>query len=487
MISFNQIPVSIRVPGTYVEIDNSRARRGLVGLPTRILVIGQRKAGGSAAAQTLQRVTSTAQAKGLFGVGSQLAHMLEALFKGNDYTDTWAIGINDNVAGVVATCTLTFTGPATSAGTLNLYIGGRRVQALVNAADTATVVATALAAAINADTSLAVTAAAVAGVITLTATHKGEVGNYIDVRHSYYSGEALPAGLGLVITAMAGGTGNPNVQPALDLIGDEWFTDIIVPWSDASNFAALDAKLVANFGPMKSIDTHGWVGASGSHATLTTLGSGKNSPHLTIVGIKASPTPPWEWAAAFAGIAAYHLDIDPARPLQTLRLPGVLPPAALDRFTWQERNLLLYDGIATVRFDAGGNVLIERAITTYQTNAFGAPDDSYLDVETMRTLAMLRYDLRSFIALKFPRHKLADDGTQFSRGQAVVTPKTIRGEIIARFKMWEEQGLAEDIDQFKADIIVERDPNDPNRVNALVPPNIINQLRVFAGQIQFRL
>ena len=53
-ISFNQIPVSIRVPGTYVEIDNSRARRGLIGLPTRILVIGQRKAGGGAISQQAQ-------------------------------------------------------------------------------------------------------------------------------------------------------------------------------------------------------------------------------------------------------------------------------------------------------------------------------------------------------------------------------------------------------------------------------------------------
>jgi hypothetical protein len=34
---------------------------------------------------------------------------------------------------------------------------------------------------------------------------------------------------------------------------------------------------------------------------------------------------------------------------------------------------------------------------------------------------------------------------------------------------------------------VERDVNDPNRVNVLYPPDLINQLRVFAVLAQFRL
>ena len=35
--------------------------------------------------------------------------------------------------------------------------------------------------------------------------------------------------------------------------------------------------------------------------------------------------------------------------------------------------------------------------------------------------------------------------------------------------------------------MVERDPNNPNRVNVLYPPDLINQLRVFAVLAQFRL
>jgi phage tail sheath gpL-like len=104
----------------------------------------------------------------------------------------------------------------------------------------------------------------------------------------------------------------------------------------------------------------------------------------------------------------------------------------------------------------------------------------------MRTLFYLRFTVRARIALKFPRHKLANDGTNFSPGQAIVTPNIIRAELITLFQDWELAGLVEDINQFKADLIVERD-SDPNRVNALIPPNCVNQFRVFAAQVQFRL
>ena len=38
-----------------------------------------------------------------------------------------------------------------------------------------------------------------------------------------------------------------------------------------------------------------------------------------------------------------------------------------------------------------------------------------------------------------------------------------------------------------APIIVERDPNDPNRINVLLPPDLVNQLRIFAMLVEFRL
>jgi len=164
-----------------------------------------------------------------------------------------------------------------------------------------------------------------------------------------------------------------------------------------------------------------------------------------------------------------------------------VPPAPADQLTQTERNTLLSDGVSTHTVGQDGNCYVERLITTYQTNALSVPDPSYLDICTMRTLAYLRYTLRARIALRFPRHKLANDGTNFSPGQAIVTPATIKSEIFSLFLAWEQAGLVEGFEQFKTDIIVERDANDVNRVNVQLSPDLMNQFRVFAGQIQFLL
>lgn len=490
MVSFNLVPADIRTPGQYIEIDNSKAYRGLSGIPTRVLVIGQKLAAGTQAPLVPVLVTRVDQAKKLFGVGSQLAHMMEKFLNANSYTPVYAVAQADAGASVAAVGSVIFAGPASAAGTLNFYIGARRIRTLVTAAQTAAQIATAFTAAINATAELPVTAA-VDGVntakVNITARNKGEVSNTIDLRFNYYQDQALPAGVTVTIAPMSGGTGNPDVEDVIDVIGDEWYTDVVMPYTDSSNLVAMEEELTERFGPLKMIDGHLYTGYYASHASLVAWGQNRNCPHVTTMGGNKLPTPPYEFAAALAGISAYQMKIDPARPLQTLVVPGVLPPAIEDRFTLEERNILLFNGISTFRVDDGGSVVIERVITNYRENTFGAVDPSYLDIETLKTVTYLRFDTRNFIALQYPRYKLADDGTNFARGQAVVTPSVIRASLIARFRMWEEIGLVENIEQFKEDLIVERDSNDPNRINALIPPDIVNQLRVFAGLLQFRL
>ncbi|MCW5666478.1 MAG: phage tail sheath subtilisin-like domain-containing protein [Piscinibacter sp.] len=484
-ISFNQIPINVRTPGQYIEFDNTRAVQGLPAIWHRILVLGQRLNTGSVAAGVPVQILSGVQAEGYFGRGSMLAAMLAALKAANTYTECWAVGLDDNGAGASATGTIAFSNSPTESGTLNLYVGGQLVQYGVASGASATAIAAGVAAAINADTSLPVTASAAAGNVTLTARHKGEAGNSIDVRLNYQVGQATPKGLTVVITPMAGGTANPDIQTAITAIGDEQYHTVVVPYTDATNLGKVESLLSTRFGPMVQKEGHAFTAAAGSHATLVTLGNGRNSPHLTIMGAGKSPTPPYVWAAVAGAVDAF--EPDPARPRQTLELPGVLAPAMPDRWTRDERNLLLYAGIATTLETVDGRVLFERVITTYKTNAFGVPDISYLDVETMRTIAYLRFSVRSRIALKFPRFKLADDGTQFGAGQAIVTPRTIRAELLALFIDWEEAGLVEGREQFKRDLIVERNKSDPNRVDAIIPPDVVNQFRVFAGQVQFRL
>ena len=226
---------------------------------------------------------------------------------------------------------------------------------------------------------------------------------------------------------------------------------------------------------------------SGTQGTLAAFGAALNSELISVLGTGKSPSWPCEAAAIYGAACGYYSAIDPARPLHTLSLTGLVAPKETERFTRTERDLLLRDGIATFTIDQAGTARIERAITTYQTDSLGIDDLAWLDLESVTTLGYLRASLRLRIATKFPRHKLADDGTAFGPGQAVVTPKILRAEIIALAREWETAALVEGLDQFVADLIVERDASDPNRVNALIPPDIVNQFRVFAAAVQFRL
>jgi phage tail sheath gpL-like len=484
-ISFNTIPASIRVPGHYIEFDNSRAVQGLPAIFHKIVVFGQRLAAGAVLANVPTRIMSGAQAEQAFGRGSMLAEMLKALKAANNYTEVWAIAQDDAGAGVAGTKTITITGAATEAGTVRLLIGGQLVEAAVANAATPTDVAVAIVAAVAANTSLPFTAANAVGVVTLTAKHKGVDAAAVDVRANYYFGDKTPAGIVMVIAAGVAGTTNPDVALGIAAMGAEHYHTWIVPYTDAANLAKFEAEALTRWGPLAQKEAQAFTAVAGTLATGTALGNTRNSQFLTILDAGFSPTPAYLQAAIVGAVDAD--EPDPARPRQTLLLPGILPPAVEQRRTQSERNTQLYAGISTVMIDTGGHVMIERLITTYKTNAFGVPDISYLDIETMRTIAYLRFSVRARIALKFPRHKLANDGTNFGPGQAIVTPSVIRAELISLFRQWEDAGLAENFEQFKTDLIVERSGTDPNRVDAVIPPDVINQFRVFAGQVQFRL
>ena len=489
MVAFNEVPNGIRTPFVYVEFDNSRAVQGPSLQEYRILVFGQKVPSGVKPALQIDQITQVSQAQQYYGRGSMLAHMLEKMIEANQVNQIYAVALDDAGSSVKATGKIAFTGPATAAGQVSIMIGGRRVRVGVSLSDTADTIATNVVAALVAEADLSVDAAvngSNANEVDLTAKNGGEAGNEIDIRLNYFDGEELPAGVGATITDMAGGVANPDVQDVIDILDDTQYNIIANPYTDASNLLALEAELSDRFGPLKQNDGYAITSKRGSFAELTTLGNSRNS-QFTIVLEGNGPMSPWERAGSVAGVVALNGQIDPARPFQTLEVPGILAPQQSEIFTLTERNQLLNNGIATSLLDDSGVVRIERMITTYKTNAFGAVDPSYLDLNTLLTLSYLRFDFRNTFLRKFPRHKLANDGTRIAPGQAILTPKSARAEAVAIFRGWEELGLVEGADQFKNDLIVQRNAQDVNRLDFLLPPDLINALRVTGVQIQFLL
>lgn len=484
-ITFNDIPSNIRVPGHYVEIDNSEATANPSTLTQRVLMIGTRLATGTVAANAVTRITSLAQAQAAFGRGSQLAAMVAAYREVSTETPLYAVAVDEASGGVAATSTITVTGPATAAGTITLYVAGTRLQVGVASGDAVATIAAAIAAAVNASLDLPVTAGAAAGVVTLTCRHKGVVGNGIDVRDSYLLGESLPAGVALAYAAGTAGTGTPAIAALIAALPDIQYTSWCLGHSDSATLAAVQAELASRWDGMRMLEGHAIAAAAGTHAELTTLGEAVNDEHITLLGTYKAPHPAWIWAAVTAAVDA--AESDPARPRQTLALTGLYAPVEAVRFNWEERNTLLYSGISTWSVDNDGTVRIERLITMYREDGAGNEDTSYLDLTTMRTLIYVRYFFRVNVASRYPRHKLADDGAVYDTDQAVVTPSEFKGYLLSLYTALVTAVICEDYTAFASSLVVERNATDRNRLDTLMQPNLVNQARVFATKIQFKL
>lgn len=487
-VSMNTIPSDLRVPLFYAEMDNSAANTAQTSAPS--LLIGHVNTGAAIATNQLVFMPSKDYATQQCGAGSQLARMVAAYRATDPFGELWVIAVPDT--GTAATFTLTVTGAATESGVISLYIGPRRIQANVTTGDDVTAIAAALSAAITSDGQTPFTSAAALGVVTLTARHKGTWANDIPVNLNYYGfsgGEKLPAGIQIAIASGTAGAGAPVLTGTIAAMGDEPFDYIGHPFNDTASINAFTLEMNDTSGRwswLRQIYGHVYTAKIAAISDLITVGDMFNDQHLTLAGYeKTIQSNPDELAASRTARAAVFLRVDPARPTQTGELVGMLPPPTGKRFITTEQQSLLTHGIATA-YTESGTLRIQRDITTYKKNAYGVADNSYLDSETLHTSAYVLRRLKTVITSKYGRHKLANDGTRFGPGQAIVTPAVIKGELLATYRQMEREGVVENFDLFKKYLIVERDANTPTRINVLYPPDYVNQLRVFAVLNQFR-
>ncbi|EMT2449637.1 phage tail sheath subtilisin-like domain-containing protein [Salmonella enterica] len=499
-MTFNEIQSDNRIPLVEIEFDNSMAVVGTPAPHQRVLMFGQAnlkdgKVDGTGALDTPVRITRDAQAVSLFGRGSMLAWMVREFIAINPDTELYVIAQGAGTGNADAG-SLTLSGTATGDGVLSVYVGGRRYQVVVAGGQKGKALADKLAALINADRDAPFTAvsAAPAGadvgadasVVSLTARFISECAAH-DIRLNYYDGETTPDGLTVVITPPAAKAANPDITRSVANMGERQYNYVVMPYKDQANLNVLSAELLKRWGPVKMSDGVVWMAHTGTQGEITAFGESRNDFLFTCSAVPKAPEPDYIWAASVCATCAPSLSTDPARPLQTLAVSSRLAPQSADRLTREERNLLLHGGIATVTVAAGDVVQIERQVTMYRVNKYGDPDPSYLDVETIYTLSYLRYSLRTFVTQRFPRHKLADDDTPVAPGQPIVTPKIMSLQLIALGEEWVDQGLVENLDTFKKNLLVERNTSNRNRLDVLCTPDLVNQFRFFAAQIRFIL
>jgi phage tail sheath gpL-like len=464
--------------------------------PSRLLVIGQVTAGATMAANEVRLFDDDAQALG--GVGSMLSEAALWARQNHPFGEIW-LGALADPAGVAATKTVTVgAGIVGKSGSVVLYVAGERIEVAVAATDTVTNVAANIVAAVaqgyskfNRTLAFPVTAANAAGVVTFTARNLGALGTKIAIDKDLDGNEGSLQQY-LTIADGVAGTGTPALGTLLANCGDIEFDWIAAPYADTTSLNSMQSFLDDTSGrwsPIKQLYGHYLTALFDTYGNLATAGSARNDRNASIMGVPNSPSPPWRWAAALGGQVAKDKnlggEVDQAyqisRPLQTLPLVGIRPPKLKsDWFDITQRNTLYQDGIAGFRVMVDGTVLIDRVVTTYRLNTWNQPDITWLDVETRAQMVYFVRYMKQRITQKYGRHALANDNP--GNQQGIVTPKILKAECVHIYQELELGGLVENSDLFAQSLIVERS-NDPNRVNAYLPTDVVNQFRVFAANV----
>ncbi len=496
-VPFNEVPSNIRVPFFWGEFNSG-------GSPyenfVRPLLIGQTTSAGSATAGVpYGPIMSHADAVAKFGPTSMLVGMYDRASAAAPLQPFWALPLADP-AGAAATGNIVFTAPGVT-GAAILYVCGREVEFQINSSDSAATIASNAAAAINAMNAVGLppgnnipVVAAVDGSnnakVDVTAAHVGGLSNGLELLVAADQPNLLNSG-NAVVSAMSGGSGTPLLSTPLANLGSTQYDWIAGPYADPTSLNEIQSFLSDQDGrwsPAEQLFGHyttAYIGQTLS--TLVTFGDGRNDQHTTVFGgwgSGASPSPPWEIAAALVGIEALHLANPPelSRPLQTLQLPNIQPPR--DETTWwttTERQALYTDGIAGGTVTVDGICAIDRMVTTYQQTTSGIADQTFLDIETMaQGMFSMRY-LRTAVTDAWGRAALADANPYNLPNMA--TPQAVAETLIFAYTSLCALGVAQHPELFQQYVVVQKDPLDADRLNAYIPENVIGQLRVFAANV----
>jgi phage tail sheath gpL-like len=496
-ISFKYFPAPTwRVPGFYGEFDASQAN---TAIPVqRALLVGQMLSSGTATANVPILAYSLGQVQQACGTNSMLSLMYQAYRAQDAFGECWILPVADNGSGTAATGTVTVTGPATGQGVLSLYIAGILVPVAVNSGDSATVIAANIAAEMAQVDNLPCTGSAASAVVTLTALHKGAAQNDIDLRVNYRAirgGEALPPGVGVTLPnlvtgstagTLAGGATNPTLTTALANLGVRTFDFIAMPYTDTTSMAAIAALLSDQSGRWSAIEGlygHAFYAYRGTVAARNTFGQGLNNQHQTVIGYFDSPTPAWLECADWAGGHAVTLRANPAVGVVGQPLNLLAPPIA-NQDTPAEMNVMLDDGMSTFTVDAASQCRIGRSITTYQTNASGAPDDSYLNTNLLfQAMFVVRY-IAAQVMTQYQNKILVDDGAVIAAGSPATTPTLIFQAVCGMYAYLSSQFVVQNPATFAQNGYAQK--GTKGQVLLFLPIDFSDQVIQVAALIAFR-
>jgi len=501
---FATIPNDVIQPFFRGEVSN-RAAAGTTNVTGPSLIIGQGIGSGFTAGVPF-RVYSPSQVDAACRPGSQISRMMEAYLSEDPGAEIWALPLADAGAAVAAAKPLTITGPATGDGVISLYVGGRLLSVPVTAGDSASVMGATIQAMLGVDEAAAAalgsryacTASNNAGVVTFTARNKGAAGNSIDLRVNYLGeagAERMPAGVAITELASAdyvklkSGATDPDLSTIGAMMTDKRYQFVANPYTVAPALTKFKTEFsdtaVGRWGYMRQ--TYGGVFAAlnDTAANMASF-STANDPHMSICGMEGTPTPADEMAAAYCGSAAASIRIHPVVPLNNRAIRWIKPYSVEDdRLGYTERELMLRNGITPLIVSDSGDVMIQRAITSYNKNTYGGKDDSYFDISIPYQNDYVMSRLHSVVENSMANKVLVDNTANPRPDVPTISPKQIHSKMVAEYADMEGMGIVENTKVFAKLLVVNK--VGKGTVEVGFKPDYTEGLHVLKFMLEFRL
>lgn len=470
-IQIPQVPANNRVPLVAMEIKEGY-NVGLSKDDYRAISIMEKLDSGVGEAFKVYQVTSEEEVIKLFGKNSS-GHLFYRSYRKNNSGVLSMMPIvkpTSSTSGVAASYTLKVDSVPTSDGYLRFYLFGELVEVYIDKTiqNTKPLVASKILEAIKLLKYIPVTSEIEnTSDVKLTSLHASIIIPKIPFEIEYNE-----TGITFATPVEVSGVSNGfNITDALDKIGEDIYDFVAIPYSDNTTLTRAKDWSEERRTADTALDGHIFAIKDVDMTTTTTFQLGINSVVLTVFANQGR-NPYFETLGSIIGVISRESMINPAKPFQYKDLSGVIPVGS--PFSREQRNLLLQNGISTLKKD--GSVLqIERVST------LAAETSNLRDFNDVLSVTIARRDLSRFWATRYPDRTIDDVGTGAPNS---VSLETFKLDYLGRYSLWVGNGWAQPLNA--EDVKDVRAEKDGDTVKLYLPFRLINQLRMTLGILDVR-
>jgi phage tail sheath gpL-like len=475
--------VDVNAVASVVGIESKFQQTGLSGrfLPQKVGIVAQGTT-GSGYPLIKKQVTSAFEAGNIYGFGSPIHLAVSQLLPSNSdgvgNIPVIVYPLDDAGTGVAASGDITPSGAETEPHAYRVSINNILSEPfVVSPGDVVADITDAITTAVNSNINMPVTAIDATTEVVLTAKWKGASSDdlYIEVIPE------LPAGsTSFIITQPTGGLVNPDIQDALDLIGEnEWIT-MLLNCLNKSDTVTLGKYTTFGEGRWEPLVKKPLIVFTGDiNATVddaTTIPEARKTDRVNSQLVSpASVDLPFIVAARQLARIVVVAENNPPTGYNGQIADGLTPADDSLEWKYSQRDEAIKKGSSTITVE-NGQVVCGDIATFYHPD--GMPIPAYRFVVNIVKLQNVTYNMDLiFSAPEWRDVPLIPDGQPTVNPKAR-TPGTARAEVAGLLDYLGEQAIISDPEDAKKKTVAAISGSNPNRLDVSVTFNLSGNTRV---------